>query len=289
MNAKITAPGIYTVSHADYHADCCPTPSLSSSVAKVLLRQSPAHAAMQHPKLNNNYVNAESSRFDLGTIAHALLLEDDSSRLITIEADDWRTKAAKEARDAARAEGKIPILVKQAAHLLKMVGTARDFLRSSEVGDMTFKPEQTLAWQEGTTWCRARPDWLSTDRTLILDYKTTDDANPEAFIRQIGRMSYDLQSAFYLRGLEAVTGKRPLFVFLAQEIEPPYACSLIALSNAYLEIAHAKVERAIRTWGYCLKTGDWHSYTNRILYAEPPSWAMAEHERTEAFEQGEWR
>jgi hypothetical protein len=253
------------------------------------MRQSPAHAAMQHPKLNNNYVNAESSRFDLGTIAHALLLEDDSSRLITIEADDWRTKAAKEARDAARAEGKIPILVKQAAHLLKMVGTARDFLRSSEVGDMTFKPEQTLAWQEGTTWCRARPDWLSTDRTLILDYKTTDDANPEAFIRQIARMMYDTQSEFYSRGLEAVTGKRPLFVFLAQEIEPPYACSLIALSNAYLEIANAKVERAIKTWGYCLKTGDWHSYTNRILYAEPPSWAMAEHERTEAFEQGEWR
>ena len=147
----ITVNGIYTIPHDVYHQDPCPTPSLSSSVAKVLLRQSPAHAAMQHPKLNNNYVNAESSRFDLGTIAHALLLEDDSSRLITIEADDWRTKAAKEARDAARAEGKIPILTKQAAHLLKMVGTARDFLRSSEVGDMTFLPEQTLAWQEGTS------------------------------------------------------------------------------------------------------------------------------------------
>ena len=285
----ITVNGIYTIPHDEYHRDPCETPSLSSSVAKVLLRQSPAHAALQHPKLNNNYVNAESSRFDLGTIAHALLLEDDSSRLITIEADDWRTKAAKEARDAARAEGKIPILVKQAAHLLKMVGTARDFLRSSEVGDMTFKPEQTLAWQEAGTWCRARPDWLSDDHTIICDYKTTDDANPDAFIRQIGRMMYDTQAEFYSRGLEAVTGKRPLFVFLAQEIDPPYACSLIALSNAYLEIAHAKVERAIKTWGYCLKTGDWHSYTNRILYAEPPSWAMAEHERTEAFDKGEWR
>lgn len=285
----ITATGIYTIPHDEYHADPCPTPSLSSSVAKTLLRQSPAHAAMQHPKLNNNYVNEESSRFDLGTIAHALLLEDDSSRLITIEADDWRTKAAKEARDAARAEGKIPILVKQAAHLLKMVGTARDFLRNSEVGDFKFLAEQMLAWQEGNVWCRARPDWLSTDHTLILDYKTTDDANPDAFIRQIARMGYDTQAAFYLRGLEAVDPiDQPLFVFFAQEIEPPYACSLIALSNAYLEIANAKVERAIKTWGYCLKTGDWHSYTNRILYAEPPSWAMAEHERTEAFEQGEW-
>ena len=285
----ITVNGIYTIPHDEYHRDPCETPSLSSSVAKVLLRQSPAHAAMQHPKLNNNYVNAESSRFDLGTIAHALLLEDDSSRLITIEADDWRTKAAKEARDAARAEGKIPILVKQAAHLLKMVGTARDFLRSSEVGDMTFKPEQTLAWQEAGTWCRARPDWLSDDHTIILDFKTCDDANPEAFIRQIARMGYDTQAEFYSRGLEAVTGKRPLFVFLAQEIESPYACSLVALSNSYMAIAASKVARAIRTWSYCLKSGDWCAYSNKILYAEPPSWAMAEHERTEAFEQGEWR
>jgi len=284
----ITVNGIYTIPHDEYHADPCPTPSLSSSVAKVLLRQSPAHAAMQHPKLNNNYVNAESSRFDLGTIAHALLLEDDSSRLITIEADDWRTKAAKEARDAARAEGKIPILVKQAAHLLKMVGTARDFLRGSELGDMTFQPEQTLAWQEAGTWCRARPDWLSDDHTLILDYKTTDDANPEAFIRQIARMMYDTQSEFYSRGLEAVTGRRPLFVFLAQEIESPYACSLVALSNSYMAISASKVERAIRTWRYCLKSGDWCAYSNKILYAEPEPWMLAQYERMEAFDSGEW-
>ena len=276
----ITVNGIYTIPHDDYHADPCPTPSLSSSVAKVLLRQSPAHAAMQHPKLNNNYVNAESSRFDLGTIAHALLLEDDSSRLITIEADDWRTKAAKEARDAARAEGKIPILVKQAAHLLKMVGAARQFIASSEVGDFKFLPEQTLAWQEGNVWCRARPDWLAPGHDLILDFKTTEDASPEAAIRQIGRLGYDTQAAFYLRGLQSVDPQadRAVFCFLFQEIEPPYACSLIALSNAYLEIANAKVDRAIKTWGYCLKSGDWHSYTDRILYATPSAWEMAAHE-----------
>jgi PDDEXK-like domain of unknown function (DUF3799) len=284
----ITSPGIYTIPHAEYHADCCPTPSLSSSVAKVLLRQSPAHAAMMHPKLNPSYVNSESSRFDLGTICHALLLEDDSSRLVTIEADDWRTKAAKEARDAARAEGRIPILVKQAAHLLKMVGTARDFLRNSELGDFRFQAERTIAWQDNGIWCRARPDWLSDGRDLILDYKTCDDASPDSFIRQIGRMSYDLQAAFYLRGLQAV-GSSATFVFLAQEIEIPYACSLVALSNSYLELAAAKAERAVRTWSYCLKSGDWHGYTNKILYADPPSWAMAEHERAEAFESGEWK
>ena len=85
-------------------------------------------------------------------------------------------------------------------------------------------------------------------------------------------MSYDLQAAFYCRGLQTVDpgDYHQRLCSSPQEIEPPYACSLVALSNAYLEIARAKVERAIKTWGYCLKTGDWHSYTNQILYAEPP-------------------
>ena len=160
----IDKPGIYTIRHDEYHADCCPTPSLSSSRGQGAAASVAGPCGIAAPEAEQQLRQRGVAGSTLGTIAHALLLEDDSSRLITIEADDWRTKAAKEARDEARAAGKIPILTKQAAHLLKMVGTARDFLRSSEVGDMTFQPEQTLAWQEGTTWCRARPDWLSADQ-----------------------------------------------------------------------------------------------------------------------------
>ena len=54
-----------------------------------------------------------------------------------------------------------------------------------------------------------------------------------------------------------------------------FSATVILLTALWLE---RKVERAIRTWGYCLKTGHWHSYTNRILYAEPPSYMLAEHE-----------
>ena len=283
----ITQPGIYQIPHDEYHRDPCPTPSLSSSLAKVLLKQSPAHAALMHPKLSPQYVNDESSRFDIGTMAHALLLENDNSRLVTIEADDWRTKAAKEARDEARANGKLPILVKQAASLLKMTGAARTFIKTSEIADFTFTAEQTLAWQEGPVWCRARPDWLSDGHDLILDYKTTDDASPDAAIRQVARMDYAMQAAFYTRGSQAL-GFATTFVFLFQEIEPPYACSLIALSNAYLEIARAKVDKAIRTWRYCVGQNHWPAYTDRILYAEPPAWALAEYEAQQVNASEEW-
>lgn len=285
----IDSLGIYRISADEYHADPCPAPSLSSSLANVILRRSPLHARMMHPKMNPDYRPVDSSRFDLGTMAHAMLLEDDGSKLVTIEADDWRTKAAKEARDAARAEGKLPILAKHAGDLGRMVHAARKFLDTSELKDVEFEAERTVAWNEHGTWCRARPDWLSDSRDIILDYKTTDDANPDAFIRQIGRMGYDTQAAFYRQGVRTAVDCDPTFVFLAQEIEPPYACSLIALSNAYMMIAEDKVQKAIKTWAYCLKSNDWPAYSNRILYAEPPAWELAKFQAELQDENGDWR
>lgn len=260
-----------------YHADPAPQPSLSSSIAKILLEQSPRHAWLAHPRLNPNYVAEEDSRFDLGTAAHAMLLERDASRIVWVPADDWRTKTAKEMRDASRAEGKLPLLVKYQPALEAMVKEARSAVAASELGDIldTGAAEQTVVWEENGIYCRARLDLISADRGIIVDYKTTEDARPETFIRQIGRMGYDVQAELYVRGLASVSASS-VFVFLAQEINAPYACSLVALSNAYREVGQAKVERAINLWRYCVTRNEWPGYSSAIHYAEPSAWQLAE-------------
>ena len=272
--------GIHTISEEAYHADPCAEPSLSSSIAKVLLNQSPRHAWMQHPQLNPDYRPEENSRFDLGSAAHALLLEGNQAKIAIIEAEDWRTKKAKEERDEARANGLLPVLIKYDFALKQMVKVAKEFIETTELKGIFAdgQPEQTVIWQEQNIWCRARPDWLTNDNKIILDYKTTDSAAPEVFIRQIPRMGYDLQSEFYTRGIYRLFNLMPVFIFLAQEIDPPYACSLVSLSNAYRDIADAKVERAMELWGQCLSTGNWPSYNPAIHYAEPNSWQLAEYE-----------
>src|SRR5215831_5713580 len=45
-------PGVYAMPAAQYHADPCPTPSLSASIIKLICLDSPAHAWTAHPKLN---------------------------------------------------------------------------------------------------------------------------------------------------------------------------------------------------------------------------------------------
>ena len=69
----ITKPGVYDLPMAEYHADPCPEPSLSSSIIRLLCSASPLHAWTAHPRLNAAYVAEESDRFDVGTAAHALL------------------------------------------------------------------------------------------------------------------------------------------------------------------------------------------------------------------------
>lgn len=305
--------GLLNIDSETYHKDSIfPVPSLSNSIAKILIDQSPLHAWMAHPRLNPKYVPQESSRFDLGTAAHDLILEGGTAKICVINPEDYRSKptkaepegaipkgwtngAIRAARDQARDNGLVPVLPWDHAAIKNMVEAAHKFIESSELRGIfqQGKPEQTIAWEEDNgVCCRARLDWLTNDHEIILDYKTTNNAEPEAFIRQIGSMGYDMQDAFYRRGMEKISGKRPVFVFLAQEIEPPYACSLVSLSNAYLEIAEAKVRKAIDLWAECVSSGMWPSYDKRIHYAEPAGWQLQQLERqavNDEIESGDWQ
>lgn len=279
-------PGIYSDVPLDaYVADkLTPAPSLSSGLAHTLITRSPLHGWTEHCRLNPAYCAVERGIFDLGTAAHEALLQG-LDRCAVIQADDWRTNAAKEAREAARSAGKIPMLTKHYAPLETMVETAKAFLMRTELAGLfeAGEPEATIIWNEGPIWLRARPDYLSHDRTVMLHYKTcSGSAQPEAFIRgPLVSMGYDMAAAFYDRGLAEVSGGMPKSVFLAQETSPPYSCSLIALAPAMADIASSKVARAIDLWARCMKSGNWPAYPTRIAYAEPTAWMLAaeqEHE-----------
>lgn len=276
--------GIYNDIPADvYHADPADAPSLSSSIIKVLLDQSPMHAWTAHPRLNPNFldeVGEAESKFDAGTAAHALTLEG-LDKIEVIDADDWRTKAAKEARDIARENGKIPLLTKHAKQVRAMVEVAhKSIAECADLSGITLDDcdkEVTLIWQEPNgVWCRARPDALERSYTLLFDLKTTQaSAQPEdAAKRVLDQMAAHIQAALYVRGVEVLTGKRPTFVFMPQETNPPYACSFIGASPAYMTLGEDKVLTAIKIWGDCLKSGKWPGYGNRIFWPEPKPWTV---------------
>lgn len=273
----MTATLYPTMPAAEYHADPAPAPSLSNSLTKILLSRSAKAAWLAHPRLNPHYVESTEDKFDLGTTAHAALLEGDLSSIAVVRADDWRKKEAKEARDAARAAGKIPLLERQYDDVCGMANAALDFIKTSEIAQYweDAESEQTIVWQEGTTWLRCRTDKLSSDRKIVFDYKTTGCVAPAVFSRQMVSLDYHIQDAFYRRGVRALGGDDPKFVFLAQETEAPYECALFACDPMLQSIADSLVQKAIDTWTNCLATNEWPGYGGRVHWASAPAWLAA--------------
>lgn len=273
----IDSPGCYSISAADYLRDVTPDPSLSAHIAHILLDQSPRHAWFAHARLNPDYQPEESEAFDVGKACHAFLLEGESG-FVLIEAENFRTKEAREKRDAARAAGKIPLLASRWDDVQQMAHAARVQLARHEkpIPFTGGKPEQTLVWQEGGVWLRARLDWLHEDHRTVDDYKSCGaSAHPAAWSRTLFNQGADLQAALYTRGVKRLFGVEPDFRFVCQETYAPYCLSVIGLDPEAMAFAQQKLDVALSTWAECVRSNTWPSYPLRTCYAEAPGWQQA--------------
>jgi hypothetical protein len=272
--------GIQLMPAEVYHADPCPEPSLSASIAKKIWQQSPQHAAHAHPRLNPQKEEEHKAAFDLGTACHDVLLEGGTGKIEVIEAADWRTKAAKEARDAAYDAGLVPLLPHQADRVQAMSGAAMKYIEQTELAGILDDglPEQTMIATWNSVWLRGRTDWLTGDRKIIMDYKTVgQSANPEDFSRTaLFKLGHDIQAAMY-QLLNGLTGgpTDAAFVWLVQEVAEPYACSLVGASPSIFDIGDAKLAHCIEAWQTGIKSGVWPGYGPRIAYPDVPPWEVA--------------
>lgn len=273
---RIDRPGVYDISAEDYHADPCPQPSLSSSMAKILYQRTARRAQSAHPRLNPAFEPDNADKFDMGKAAHALMLGD-PQKFAVIDATDWRTKDAKAARDAAHASGKIPLLKEQWDRVNAMVAAGRAQLAAHADSADAFsdgKPEQTLIWREDGIWCRARLDWKPNKGPVFHDYKSTDaSASPDAWHRILFGLGYDMQAAFYRRGIRALgLCDNPEFKFVVQETDDPFDLCVIGLMPGAIDLADKKVDEAMRRWKWCLTNDRWPGYPTRTCYIDAPAW-----------------
>lgn len=282
----IDKPGIYDgISESDYHSDpVTPMPSLSSSVAKLIVSRSPLHAWFAHPRLNTAKAAEDekpSRAMDIGTAAHKIILGEGKAIQI-IEAADYRTKDAQAARDSARAAGRVPVLKADFASVKELAEAAKDQIACTELAGVfdAGTPEATLAWLEGPSWCRARVDWLpeharAGGHITVVDVKTTGgSAHPDDWARTAFDMGYDVQAVFYERGLRAlIPGVRSVrFKFLVIEQEAPYGLSVNEMSGQAIAEAEELVRLGIEAWTACRERNDWPGYPSAATSIDPPKW-----------------
>ena len=118
------------------------------------------------------------------------------------------------------------------------------------------------------TWVNGTP--------IIVDYKTAADASTDGFIRHALKYGYDFQSAMYSEGVEAITGKRPRFVFIAQEKEAPYSGNVMEADELFIQRGKDKFRELLGIYAECMKTGNWYGYMGPepvIAELSLPAWA----------------
>lgn len=274
----MTASGIIDgLPMLDYVKDPAPGPSLSASLAHILLSRSPQHAWMASARLNPAWEpDAMDPKQIVGTIAHAVLLEGDYSRVEVIDAEDYRKKETQALRDRSLASGTLPILAPRLFEVEAMIEAARAQIATSEVPEL-FKgghAERTMIWPADGIWWRSRPDWISPDGRVIADLKTTGNAEPGAWARgPLNDYEFDLQAVLALRGCAATMGPADRsFIFVVIETVPPYALSLVSLAPQFIDFAERKLVKAGALWKACLDENRWPGYPSRVCWADPPPW-----------------
>ncbi len=295
---EFTEPGIYAnVPELDYHADCYPV-SLSNSVLKVEMAQSLAHARLLHPRINPDHKPKHSAAFDLGTSFHVLALQDEP-KIEICDFSDWRKNEAKAVKAAAYALGRVPLLTHEYATVLDMCGEFNvqlGRLPQCEGWFVDGDTELTLCWDEPvlgtdhTIRARCRIDWTDGAGTFV-DLKSTGlSAAPRDFSRAFFRLGYDIQAAWYSRGISRLYGAdNPAFFFAVCETTAPFAVGAYGVSNAALGLANEKIDRALVRWDKALRSDEWPAYSSEIQYLGPTDWMIAQWEDEKTQEEADAR
>ncbi|RFC65041.1 hypothetical protein DYI37_04020 [Fulvimarina endophytica] len=268
----ITKPGLYPVPEATYHGDdLCHEPSLSSTLARIIIDESPLHAWHAHPRLNSDVEDEDESTgtMNVGSAMHAMLLGNGRG-IAVCDFKNWQTKAAKEERDIAIESGLTPILIGQHRRAEVLVALARKQVAQYQDLPDLFGPgailEHAAIWQENGRWCRALIDIIHPypDFIAIVDYKSTErSAAPATVGRQVFDMGYDVQLAFYRRGIRRLfpNDRRPIRCFLmSQERGGPGCLSITELDEDVLTLGDKKVSAALALWDRCLTADLWPGY-----------------------------
>lgn len=255
------AQGVYPdISNADYHADS----ALGSTSLKTLATRTPANWKWEreHP--------VHKDAYDIGTVAHSLILEGDESGVTVIDVDDKRGNKWTVPANKAKAEGKIPLAAKEWA----MVEGMRDAVMAHPIARIAFTnhiAERSIFWEEDGLILKCRPD--SQIPGLLIDLKTTVNANPRDFHKAAYDFGYHQSAAHYIDGVKAASGEDLPFLFVLAEKSAPHLVSVVELDGEVIEQGRRLNTIGKNIYRECLATDTWPGYptTAPVRF---PAWAI---------------
>ena len=232
------------ISNEDYHAGV----GISSSYIRRF-GQSQLHA-IEHKQ-------ESSPNLKFGTASHALLVEGQEAfdKEVKVIPGSPYTKAYKEEKADYEEQGFIVLKESEAEtiHAMKdsMVYEGNAYLNAK--GKIA---EASIYWYEDDVLCKCRPDLMcpplnepnSDNKIVIVDYKTTVSCEPFAFNKSVKKYGYDMQAAWYRRGLLMAGYDVEDFMFIAQEKVHPYASKVFRITKEQIDFGWTMMENYLEEY-----------------------------------------
>lgn len=270
----IDGPGLYAdVDEADYHSGAATSfDSLSCSDCKVLAR--PGGPALWH--WQQSHPEPPRRVFDIGSAAHAAILGTGPDIVCVL--GEWRSKAVKEEVQQWRDKGAIPLHDGDYRSVFGMVGAVTRHPVASALLDSCPHREASAYRDADGLYLRCRFDAIGPDG--IVDLKTVQSAEPEAFARKAVDLGWHQQAAWYRDMAQALGVTDGPFRFVAVEKTPPHLVSIIELDQATEQLGREANARAIDTWQQCRALDEWPGYPSQIITITAPPWAFTKEEES---------
>ena len=265
------APGVH---HGVAFDDYCRVDAINASTLK-LFAEPPAKARhkMLHP-------DDPTEALNVGEATHKAILEPAAFERDYAAAPriDRRYKEGKAAWERFKTENadKIVLTAEEYEQASAMAAAARQHALARELLLGKGANEVTLIWRDmDDELCKARIDRLAIHRgwPVIVDIKTTRDASPDGFAREIVSFGYHVQAAHYMAGIRAIKPADYRWLFIAIEKEPPHLAAVYEMEDRALREGMARRDAYMSTLIECRKTGLWPGYGATIQTIGLPNWS----------------
>lgn len=239
---------------------------LTNSGIKTLLNETPADF------IGKEWEDSHAKR--LGDVTHQLALGKGKGYIIS-PYDEYRTNEAKAWRDKAIADGITPIKLKDfeaAAAMASIISKRVDALLDGE----PYETEVPFFWTEnvdGTeVWCSGMMDIWCPSLGVVIDPKVTPYVHGDKARVHIANMGWHTQNAWYRRGLDKLVPSwagRLRFLNLLISPKVPHTSRAIQISEGWRTGAEMDCDRALTTFGTCIRENHWPGYDVSEILDEP--------------------
>lgn len=213
---------------------------------------------------------------DFGKLTHCLILNPETfdAEFIVSPKINRRTKAGKqEYQDFLATVGKRTAIEKSDLDLATAMRDA--MFRNSAVRQLIGNgmSESPVTWKrdDGDLMCKVRLDYARNG--LTIEYKTTENAHPEAFAKSLATYGYHRQKAWQRDGYKEINGEYPRgSIIIAQDKVVHDAIAIYALDDRALASGKEETDTAYRDICKRMTTGNWEAYPARIVPLSLPNW-----------------